>query len=211
MESARPTSRINRRHSTAGIKEHLPLSGEEQRLFREGAPSRRHPGAPVNPTSPRAGGLLGWWVHTLVRTVAPFLPVPEKEVARFLKFAMVGTLGAAIDFSLLNLFHFVFGWTKFWANTGSFSIAVCSNFLWNRYWTFPESRARPVYKQLPMFFAVYVVGYFINQSVFLGSDAYLFSQLFPPALSVNLAKALANLVGLFWNFTANRFSTYRGL
>ena len=64
---------------------------------------------------------------------------------------------------------------------------------------------------MPTFFAVYVVGYFINQTVFLTSDAYLFSHLFVPAISVNLAKALANLVGLFWNFSANRLSTYRGL
>ena len=150
--------------------------------------------------------LPNWIVEILER-----LPIPQKEVNRFLKFAVVGTLGAFIDFSLLNFFHFYLGWTKFWANTGSFSIAVFSNFTWNRLWTFPESRSRPLRTQLPMFFAVYVVGYFINQGVFLGSDAYIFSHFFAPALSVNLAKALANLIGLFWNFGANRVSTYRGL
>ncbi len=139
------------------------------------------------------------------------LPIPQKEAKRFVKFAIVGTLGATIDFSLLNFFHFVLGWTKFWANTGSFSIAVFSNFTWNRLWTFPESRSRPLHKQLPVFFGVYVIGYFINQAVFLGSDAYIFSHFFVPALSVNMAKALANLVGLFWNFGANRVTTYRGL
>lgn len=143
--------------------------------------------------------------------VLGYLPLPERELTRFLKFAVVGTLGAAIDFSLLNFFHFVLGWSKFWANTGSFSTAVLSNFTWNRLWTFPESRTRPVRNQLPIFFAVYVIGYFINQATFLGSDAYIFSHFFSPAVSVNLAKALANLIGLFWNFSANRVSTYRGL
>ncbi len=149
--------------------------------------------------------------RSLLYRVISYLPIPEKEATRFIKFAIVGTLGAAIDFSLLNFFHFVLGWTKFWANTGSFSIGVLSNFTWNRLWTFPESRSRPIYTQLPMFFSVYIVGYIINQTVFLSSDAYIYSHFFAPALSVNLAKATANLVGLFWNFGANRLSTYRGL
>ena len=139
------------------------------------------------------------------------LPIPEREITRFLKFAAVGLLGAIIDFSFLNLFHFVLGWPKFWANTGSFSLGVMSNFTWNRLWTFPESRERPISTQLPMFFAVYVVGYFINQAIFLSTDAYVYSHLFVPAISVNLAKATANIIGLFWNFGANRVSTYRGL
>lgn len=149
--------------------------------------------------------------HALLLHFLSFLPIPEKELTRFIKFAMVGTLGAAIDFSLLNFFHFALGWTKFWANTGSFSIGVLSNFTWNRLWTFPESRSRPIYTQLPMFFAVYVVGYIINQTVFLSTDAFIYSHFFVPAISVNLAKATANIVGLFWNFGANRVSTYRGL
>ena len=139
------------------------------------------------------------------------LPIPEKEAARFIKFSIVGTLGAIIDFSFLNIFHFALGWTKFWANTGSFSLGVLSNFTWNRLWTFPESRARPIRTQLPMFFGVYIIGYIINQTVFLSSDAYIYSHFFAPALSVNLAKATANIIGLFWNFGANRISTYRGL
>ncbi len=209
MENTHPTSRTMNRRRQGNLRESGAVVNTPH-WMKAASQQRSHP--------PGRFPLLGyWWVrlrhgfYALLQRVGRRIPLPEKEITRFLKFAMVGTLGAAIDFSLLNVFHFVFGWTKFWANTGSFSIAVCSNFLWNRYWTFPESRSRPVHKQLPMFFAVYVVGYFINQSVFLGSDAYLFSRFLPPALSVNLAKALANLVGLFWNFTANRFSTYRGL
>lgn len=150
-------------------------------------------------------------VAVLVRHVARYTSLPERELIRFIKFAMVGTVGTVVDFSLLNFFHFVVGWPKYLANTASFSIAVWNNFMLNRHWTFPESKTRPIYTQMPTFFAVYVVGYFINQTVFLGSDAYLFSALFPPAISVNLAKALASLIGLFWNFGANRISTYRGL
>jgi len=150
-------------------------------------------------------------VRRYLRRIVSHLPLPEKELGRFVRFSMVGTLGATIDFTLLNIFHFGLGWTKFWANTGSFSLSVFSNFTWNRLWTFPESRDRPLRTQMPMFFAVYVVGYIINQSVFLGSDAFVYSHFFGAALSVNLAKASASLVALLWNFTANRLWTYKGL
>jgi len=123
----------------------------------------------------------------------------------------VGALGTVIDFSLLNLFHFGLGWPKGLANTASVFVAVLSNFTWNRLWTFPESRRRPLRSQLPMFLSVYAVGYLLNQGIFLGSYALFFGHLFAPTLAVNLAKALANLLGLFWNFGANRVTTYRGL
>lgn len=139
------------------------------------------------------------------------LPISQRELIRFLKFALVGALGTVIDFSLLNLFHFGLGWPKGVANTASVFVAVLSNFTWNRLWTFPESRRRPLRSQLPMFLSVYAVGYLLNQALFLGSYTLIFGPRFAPALAVNLAKALANLLGLFWNFGANRLSTYRGL
>jgi putative flippase GtrA len=82
---------------------------------------------------------------------------------------------------------------------------------WHRPWTFPESRRRPLRSQLPIFLSVYAVGYQLNQVLFLGSYALIFGPLFAPGLGVNLAKALANLLGLFWNFGANRVTTFRGL
>ncbi len=177
------------------IETNRPYEGEEQKV---GLPAFL-----VDRFPPQARERLEAWVHRL--------PVPAKEIHRFFKFALVGITGAIIDFSFLNFFHFVLGWSKFWANTGSFSIGVLNNFFWNRRWTFPESRERPVPRQLASFFSVYIIGYFINQAVFLGSDAYIYSHFLAPALSVNMAKATANIVALFWNFGANRISTYRGL
>jgi len=133
--------------------------------------------------------------------------VSRKEVERFLRFSVVGTIGAVVDFGVLNLLILLFGLAKVWANTCSFSAAVCSNFLWNRLWTYPETRGDPVLPQLTRFALVNVIGLGINQAIFLSLDRWVFTGWGP--LGYNLAKVIATGVVLFWNFGVNRFWTYR--
>lgn len=157
-------------------------------------------------------------------TVATFLNQNRKEVIRFCKFATVGAVGAVVDFTILNLAHKLFpwpvwseaglafrvGWPLVLANSLSFTIAVLSNFTWNRLWTFPESRARRKRQQLPRFVLVNLIGLGINNLI-LVSLQVLFSHLIHDPWDYNLAKAIAIGVVLFWNFGANRLWTYRGL
>jgi len=108
------------------------------------------------------------------------------------------------------------------ANTCSFSAAVLSNFTWNRYWTYPDSRSKPIRTQLLQFFVVNAVGWGINTGILvllrgpcvalvgaLGAGTALLAD---PALvykiGYNLAKATATVVVLFWNFFVNRLWTY---
>lgn len=133
-----------------------------------------------------------------------------KEIHRFVKFAMVGALGAIIDFGLLNLMRLVFGWSLLAANTLSVSVAITSNFTWNRFWTYPESRSRKKRVQLPQFTVVNLVGLLLNNVIVLSLDAVLVPHVGEP-LSYNIAKAVAIGVVLFWNFGINRLWTYRGL
>ena len=150
-----------------------------------------------------------------------------KELTRFLKFATVGAIGTVVDFGVLNLLIQLAGFDKFWANTCSFTAAVISNFTWNRLWTFPESRQRPLVSQLGQFVLVNVAGLAINQAIFLGLDRFVLGEAGALAaqmanladilglthftLAYNLAKAIAIVIVLFWNFGANRLWTYRGL
>ncbi|MGM0401857.1 MAG: GtrA family protein [Chloroflexota bacterium] len=131
------------------------------------------------------------------------------EVERFLKFGVVGTVGAAVDFSVLNLGIQVLGLYKGIANTLSFSVAVMSNFIWNRLWTYPESRESPLGPQLGQFFIVNVGGLIINQAIFLSLDYFVFSSW--GAWGYNLSKAVACGVVLFWNFGVNRVWTYKDI
>lgn len=130
---------------------------------------------------------------------------------RFIKFAIVGAFGTVVDFSVLNLLVLAFGVPIGYANLVSVTCAIISNFIWNRLWTFPESRERPLHTQFGQFASVNVVGLGINEIVFLGTDALWFGTMFAHPLDYNVAKAAAIIVVLFWNFFANRNWTYRGI
>ena len=131
------------------------------------------------------------------------------EVTRFVKFAMVGAIGTVLDFGVLNLLILVFGFSKFWANTGSFAVGSFNNFLGNRYWSFPESRDRSFLRQFGQFLVVGGVGWVINQAIFLGLSTYVFAPW--GILGFNVAKAIAVGIVLFWNFGINRIWTYKGI
>jgi putative flippase GtrA len=135
----------------------------------------------------------------------------KREIGRFLRFAVVGSWGFIVDFSILNLLLFGAHFPAWLANTCSFTIAVLNTFTFNRIWTFPESRQRSAHHQLVQFFLVNLAGYTINQLVFLGSHGLVWGHLFNATFAWNFAKATASLVALSWNFSANRLWTWRGL
>ena len=149
----------------------------------------------------------------------------RREVVRFLKFCVVGVVGALIDFGLLNLLVQLAGLPKVAANACSFTVAVISNFIWNRLWVYPETRGEPLRKQFVQFVLVNVAGLAINTAIFYASDRWLLGEaglLAGPVgtlaraigmahfdLAYNGAKAIATGVVLFWNFFINRLWTFR--
>ena len=145
-----------------------------------------------------------------LETITNFYETHPKELRRFVKFALVGALGALIHFTLLNFLKGVWGWPLIWANIVAVTAAIISNFIWNRLWTFPESRSRKKRKQLPRFFLVNIIGLTINTLIVVVLDALLAPFIGEP-WSYNIALAVAIGVVLIWNFGANRLWTYRGL
>ena len=133
-----------------------------------------------------------------------------QEMVRFLKFAAVGALGMVIDLSVLYLLRSVAGLPLLVAASISFSLAVISNFTWNRLWTFPESRARRLVSQLGTFAFVNVIGLGINNGVLWLLYNLIRSSVREP-WNYLLAKVVAIGIVLFWNYGANRASTYRGI
>lgn len=133
-----------------------------------------------------------------------------RELTRFFKFATVGAFGMLVDLSVLNGLVKLVGLPLLIANAFSFSTAVLSNFTWNRLWTFPESRERPVRTQLPQFALVNVIGLGIN-TVVLWALYQVTQRFLPDPFDYNLAKIGAIGVVLFWNYGANRIWTYRGI
>ena len=145
----------------------------------------------------------------------------KKEQIRFAKFAIVGISGTLIDIILFNIFNQRFGISPVPAKAFSFSIAVFNNFLWNRLWTYPESRDLPFSKQFAQYLLVSIVGLLINTSIFALSDQtliHVFEGILPsnfPFSSTivghNISVAIATIVVLFWNYFANRFWTFRSI
>jgi putative flippase GtrA len=142
------------------------------------------------------------------------------EHKRFFKFALVGALGAVIDFGVMNLLSHFTKMSLVYAGTISFTCAVISNFIWNRFWTYPESRSRTLLNQLGMFFLVNLAGVAIRIPTL--------HYLEPPVLrffegifhtSYNTAEfyannlTLASAVGIvmIWNFFVNRYWTYNDI
>ncbi|HSB89632.1 MAG TPA: GtrA family protein [Anaerolineales bacterium] len=145
----------------------------------------------------------------------------RREWMRFLKFSVVGTIGAVVDFGTFNVLHTLVGVASIPASVASFLAAVTSNFLWNRFWTYPDSRAKPTRVQASQFAIVSLIGLAIRTPLFAvletpairAAGRYLTD--FSPSISIspdtigrNLALAVAVGVVLVWNFLANRYWTY---
>jgi putative flippase GtrA len=143
-----------------------------------------------------------------------------QERTRFLKFMVVGAFGALVDFGVMNVLSKLFALILTVAGTISFICAVTSNFIWNRYWTYPDSRSRPIARQLVMFFIVNIAGlairvpilHFLEPPALRAINSLLVN---PPISPVTLAKnfTLAVAVGvvLLWNFFVNRYWTYNDI
>ncbi len=140
-----------------------------------------------------------------------------KERIRFLKFVAVGALGATIDLGTANLLTHLFDMPLVYAGSLSFICAVCSNFIFNRYWTYPDSRSRPLMHQLGMFFLVNSIGIAIRiptlhfvEPIMLKifeSTVHL-SSTTSEFLAKNATLVLAIGIVMIWNFFVNRYWTY---
>ncbi len=140
---------------------------------------------------------------------------PERR--RFFRFAVVGTVGAAIDFTVFNLLIQFFHFEPVLANVISFSSAVGSNFIWNRFWTYPDSRTKRIRRQLVEFFMVNLIGVLIRTPIFafleprtvrMASSLVRVGPSVQEFIGHNAALAMSMVLVMFWNFFINRYWTY---
>lgn len=158
-----------------------------------------------------------------------------REVERFIKFAFVGLLGFVIDFGTVfslqssilppvneNGENIVANVAI--ATTIGFVLAVCSNFTWNRIWTYPDSRSYSIRRQLSQFAIVSVSGW-LARTVWIASTFTFFGILSTSVMQIFIASydpsilnqqkfgtMIAQFIGVIvvmvWNFLANRYWTY---
>ncbi len=168
-----------------------------------------------------------------VRTRVQAMPTGVKQ---FLKFATVGAMNTAIDWSLgfLLLFHtgiphalgtplaralqIPVSWfgqsvrpesaTVWVAKILSSGTATINSFIWNRRWTFRIREKRARARQFAKFVTVNIIGMTLNATI-----TTLLVRPFlpnPPKLVFMFAQATATGIVLFWNFFANKYWTFRG-
>lgn len=143
----------------------------------------------------------------------------HRERSRFLRFAVVGAFGAVVDFGTFNILTQLFNYPAVLASILSFIAAIINNFLWNRYWTYPDSRSKSTGRQLMEFSLISTIGLAIRTPIFATLEAPLVKLFVVARMPMieslgadfyghNLALAIAVIVVMFWNFFINRYWTY---
>lgn len=153
----------------------------------------------------------------MIANITTFVKTKKQEINRFLKFTVVGTIGAAVDFGVYNALIKAVHLSPEIASVIALATAIVSNFVWNRYWTYPDSRSKPVLRQFVQFFLINILAVVIRVPI-IALTKGPFGQLVDRSLSIgpetattlgyNISWALGVGIALFWNFFINRIWTY---
>jgi putative flippase GtrA len=128
---------------------------------------------------------------------------------QFVKFAIVGAIGTAVNLAVLKLTLLL--WGHFNASTPfiveafasglAFAVAVVNNYLLNRWWTFRSSGTMGA--EFLKFLVVSLAGLVLNEVVFYVFRAQL-------GLHVMISQLLAIACVLPFNFVVNKLWSFRG-
>ncbi|HLD26140.1 MAG TPA: GtrA family protein [Candidatus Andersenbacteria bacterium] len=158
-------------------------------------------------------------LQSLAESLVARVPIRYQHAARqFLKFGITGTVGATVDFTTYNLLTRGLGMTAFYtilaqpiiiANNISVFLAIVSNFVLNKYWTFRDP-SRQVVRQWAGYFTLNVFTWLLNQLLvsFFTFQVPLMEAVFGDQRD-NAAKALAIGCILSVNFLGSKFIVFR--
>lgn len=134
--------------------------------------------------------------------------IPQMAMAdswRFLRFALVGTVGFAVDAGVLQALISLAGWGPIEARTVAIPTAVFATWLLNRTVTFPESHGGPALRSLMRYAAVSAVGAGVNFAVYgllvFASQAMATMPLVP--------LAIASIIALIVNYLGSKHFAFR--
>jgi len=124
------------------------------------------------------------------------------EICRqFIKFCLVGTLNAIVDYSVYLILSRVFSVYFLYANIAAILVAMIFSFIFNKYWTF-RNHDKKIHTQTAKFVIVNLIYFLLNNSIVFALVNYL-------EMYDLLAKVVAIFIGTFWNFFANRYWTFK--
>lgn len=158
--------------------------------------------------------MLSYILDRILRFIPP---QHQKTAKQFIKFGITGTIGAVVDFGTFALLTRVFDWDTTYilfhteiiaANNVSVFLAVCSNFLINRAWTFHDTEGSAA-RQGMGYFALNAFTWALNQVIVSLFFAWpLFITLFGENRDL-AAKVCAIIFILFINFFGSKLFIFR--
>ena len=116
------------------------------------------------------------------------------------KFCLVGATGYAVNLAVFALLVHGFGIHYLVAAVCSFLVAVTSNYVWNRLWTFRHQRGHVAYQGLR---------FLLVSSVALAGNLAFLSGLVVLGVPKVPAQAAAIALVMPWNFIANKLWSFR--
>jgi putative flippase GtrA len=184
-------------------------------------------------TSHRLSTPLDRYILSVARRVGG---AKAREVERFMKFIVVGSIGFVVDFGTVILLQATIlppvtpdgnalPGNVVLATSIAFVLAILSNYTWNRLWTYPDSRSSSIRRQLFQFALVSTIGWLARTAWInltyqpLGAILYpifgglaIFQGISSEDAAARLGTMLAQLIGVFvvmiWNFFVNRYWTF---
>ncbi len=122
-----------------------------------------------------------------------------KNSSKIIKFAMVGILNTGLDFIVFYLLYDIAGFYYLYAHIIAFTVAATNSFLLNALWTFRRLDRARIYFQLISFFVITICAMAISSFIVFVAVGYI---------NVYLAKILATMVAMGFNFLGVNFITF---
>jgi putative flippase GtrA len=119
---------------------------------------------------------------------------PQRVTERFLRFTGAGAIGTVAHYLTLYTLVDFLGANAVAASSAGYLVGAVTNYLLNYYFTFRSDK--PHSATAVKFFAVAIVGFFLNAGVM-----WLFTEMV--RLHYLIAQLLATALILLWNFAAN--------
>jgi hypothetical protein cdiviTM7_02105 len=126
-----------------------------------------------------------------------------KKHADKLRFAIVGSINTALDFSILFILTMLFNVPKELANFISTSVSFLFSFFANKKYTF-KSTSKNLKRQFLLFTIVTLFGLWVIQTIIIAATTPVFTNLGinkPKPAALLISKLIATAASLIWNYT----------
>jgi dolichol-phosphate mannosyltransferase len=136
----------------------------------------------------------------------------SKVSLQFLKFVVVGGMGAVVNLVAMMLLIRWTGYRDWRASTAASTVAALHNYLWNNHWTFRDRRrsGHALFSGAFLYFAISAVAVASTALTYSGLLAFLFRSTVDISPFALLGVQLVAIsVGTYFNYTLNKMFTWQ--